>query len=83
MTDELENLEPGQETEQLVEQPVEQAGEEIDMDMQSILVTLQNIETNISKTYTCVWLTSGFICYYIIRKVVRSMTRKIGGGRNV
>lgn len=52
-------------------------------DLQPVVLELQKIETKVDKAYTCLWLTSGFICYYIIRKISKSLLWKVGGGKRV
>lgn len=35
------------------------------------------------KAYVMLFITSGFVCYYIFRKISKSILFKMGGGRNV
>lgn len=35
------------------------------------------------KAYVMLFIASGFVCYYIFRKISKSMLYKMGGGRNV
>lgn len=45
-------------------------------------ILLQTYELQ-HKAYVMLFIASGFVCYYIFRKISKSMLYKMGGGRNV